>query len=100
MLGYAPNAVTGGLEDWTSLIHPEDREGALATFSAYIHEGGQGMYEAQYRLRASDGSWRWILGKGRTWPGTTRGDPTRILGLNLDIQKTREAQAEIQRTQG
>jgi PAS domain S-box-containing protein len=99
MLGYAPNAVTGGLEDWTKLIHPEDRSGALAAFSAYIHEGGQGMYEAQYRLRASDGSWRWILGKGRTVAWDAEGRPTRILGLNLDIQKTREAQAEIQRSQ-
>jgi PAS domain S-box-containing protein len=99
MLGYAPNAVTGGLEDWTKLIHPEDRVGALATFSAYIHEGGQGMYEAQYRLRASDGSWRWILGKGRTVAWDDEGRPTRILGLNLDIQKTREAEAEIQRSQ-
>jgi PAS domain S-box-containing protein len=99
MLGYAPNVVTGGLEDWTKLIHPEDRKGALAAFTAYILDGGQGMYEAQYRLRASDGSWRWILGKGRTVAWDGEGRPTRILGLNLDIQKTREAQAEIQRSQ-
>ena len=99
MLGYAPNAVTGGVEDWTDLIHPEDREGALAAFTTYIRDGGQGMYEAQYRLRAEDGSWRWILGKGRTVSWDVEGRPTRIIGLNLDIQKTREAQAEMQRSQ-
>jgi len=99
MLGYAPNAVTGGVEDWTDLIHPEDREGALAAFTAYIRDGSQGMYEAQYRLRAEDGSWRWILGKGRTVSWDVEGRPTRIIGLNLDIQKTREAQAEMQRSQ-
>lgn len=99
MLGYTPKAVTGGVDDWTALIHPEDRTEALAAFSAYIREGGQGMYEAEYRMRAKDGSWRWILGKGRTVSWDDDGRPTRIIGLNLDIQKTREAQAEMQRAQ-
>ncbi|MDP3429494.1 MAG: PAS domain S-box protein [Desulfomicrobium sp.] len=99
MLGYTPQAVTGGMENWTGLIHPEDRDKALSSFSDYIREGGRGMYEAQYRLRTKDGSWRWILGKGRavSWDG--EGRPTRIIGLNLDIQKTRETQAEMQRSQ-
>jgi PAS domain S-box-containing protein len=99
MLGYTPLAVTGGVEDWTALIHPEEREKALASFSAYISEGGKGMYEAQYRLRAKDGSWRWIMGKGRAVSWDDEGRPTRIIGLNLDIQKSREDQLEMQRTQ-
>ncbi len=99
MLGYTPRVVTGGVDDWTALIHPADRAEAQAAFSAYIREGGQGMYEAEYRMRAKDGSWRWILGKGRavSWDG--EGRPTRIIGLNLDIQKTREASVEMQRVQ-
>lgn len=99
MLGYTPQAVTGGVEDWTALIHPEEREKALASFSAYISEGGKGMYEAQYRLRAKDGSWRWIMGKGRAVSWDDEGRPTRIIGLNLDIQKSRQDQLEMQRTQ-
>jgi PAS domain S-box-containing protein len=99
MLGYTPQIVTGGVEDWTELIHPEDREKALNAFSAYIHEGGRGMYEAEYRLHAKDGSWRWILGKGRAVSWDDEGRPTRIIGLNLDIQKTKEAQLEMQRAQ-
>lgn len=99
MLGYTPQIVTGGVEDWTELIHPEDRQKALNVFSAYIHEGGRGMYEAEYRLHAKDGSWRWILGKGRAVSWDDEGRPTRIIGLNLDIQKTKEAQLEMQRAQ-
>ncbi len=99
MLGYPARVVTGGVDDWTGLIHPEDREEALAAFSAYIREGGQGMYEAEYRMRAKDGSWRWILGKGRAVSWDDEGRPTRLIGLNLDIQKTREAQEEIRRSQ-
>lgn len=99
MLGYSPRVVTGGVEDWTKLIHPEDRERALGAFSAYIDEGGRGMYEAEYRLRAEDGSWRWILGKGRAVSWNDEGRPTRIIGLNLDVQKSKEAQVEMQRAQ-
>ena len=99
MLGYAPQAVTGGVNDWTALIHPEDRAEALAAFSGYIHEGGKGTYEAQYRLRAKDGSWRWIMGKGRAVSWDSEGRPTRIIGLNLDIQKSKEDQIKMQRAQ-
>lgn len=99
MLGYSPQAVTGGMEDWTGLIHPEDRDSAVSSFSDFIREGGRGMYEAQYRLRAKDGSWRWILGKGRAVAWDEKGRPTRIIGLNLDIQKSRETQAEMLRSQ-
>ncbi len=99
MLGYAPEVVTGGVENWTALIHPDEREEALASFSAYIRKGGKGMYEAQYRLRTKDGSWRWIMGKGRAVSWDEEGRPTRIIGLNLDIQKSKEDQIEMQRAQ-
>jgi PAS domain S-box-containing protein len=99
MLGYSPRVVTGGVENWTEFIHPEDRDKALGAFSAYIDEGGHGMYEAEYRMQAKDGSWRWILGKGRTVSWDGEGRPTRIIGLNLDIQKTKEAQVQMQRSQ-
>jgi PAS domain S-box-containing protein len=99
MLGYPPKRTSGSLESWSDLIHPSDRQPAMDTFSGYIREGGHGMYEAEYRMRAHDGSWRWILAKGRTVAWDDAGRPTRIIGLNIDIHKTREAQEDVARFQ-
>jgi len=99
MLGYSPQFGARGLDSWSDLIHPCDRDRAVDSFATYIREGGRGMYEAEYRMRTNDGSWRWILGKGKAvaWDGAGR--PTRIIGLNMDIHKSREAQEEMYRFQ-
>ncbi|HCU68739.1 MAG TPA: hypothetical protein DGF30_05835 [Desulfomicrobium sp.] len=99
MLGYPARQTSGSLENWRNLIHPSDRNDAADAFSGYIRDGGRGMYEAEYRLRAQDGSWRWILAKGRTVAWDELGRPKRIIGLNIDIDKTRQAQAKMERFQ-
>jgi PAS domain S-box-containing protein len=99
MLGYPPRRSSGGLESWSDLIHPADRQTAVDAFSAYIREGGRGMYEAEYRMRAQDGAWRWILAKGRTVAWDENGRVLRVIGLNIDIDRTRQAQEEAQRLQ-
>lgn len=99
MLGHAPQSGGQGLDSWTNLIHPADRDRAVDTFAAYIRDGGQGLYEAEYRMRAGDGTWRWVLGKGRTVAWDDKGQPSRIIGLNMDIHKSRQAQEEMNRFQ-
>lgn len=99
MLGYPARQTSDGLSSWSNLIHPADRTYAADAFAGYIREGGRGLYEAEYRMRDHDGSWRWILAKGRTVSWDDRGRPVRIIGLNIDVHKTRQAQEEVQRIQ-
>ena len=99
MLGHAPQSGGQGLDSWTNLIHPADRDRAVDTFAAYIRDGGHGLYEAEYRMRAGDGTWRWVLGKGRAVAWDDKGQPSRIIGLNMDIHKSRQAQEEMNRFQ-
>lgn len=97
MLGYEPQGGPLGLESWSDLIHPGDRDRAFDAFTSYIQGGGRDMYEAEYRLRARDGSWRWILAKGRAVAWDPDGRPTRIIGLNMDAHTTRQALDEMHR---
>jgi PAS domain S-box-containing protein len=97
MLGYEPQGGPLGLESWSDLVHPGDRDRAFDAFSAYIQGGGRDMYEAEYRMRARDGSWRWILAKGRAVAWDQDGRPTRIIGLNMDAHTTRQALDDLHR---
>lgn len=42
---------------WLEPIHPDDREGAR---EAWRNAESQGRYEADYRLRSADGTYRWF----------------------------------------
>ena len=97
MLGYPARHLSGSLDTWSDLIHPSDRQGAAEIFTNYINDGGKGLYEAEYRMRAQDGTWRWILAKGRAVAWDDQGRPERIIGLNIDIHKSRETHEAMRR---
>jgi diguanylate cyclase (GGDEF)-like protein/PAS domain S-box-containing protein len=56
-LGYEPNALEG--MPFTRLVHPDDREQALAVFTGVAFRGGTSV-TAQWRIRHDDGSWHHV----------------------------------------
>lgn len=99
MLGYEPGEVPSDYEAWSSLIHPEDLAAVKAILAEYMQGGGRGSFEAEFRMRAKSGEWRWLLGKGQAveWDGAGR--PTRIMGMNVDIQTIKESQAALRQSE-
>ncbi|MHC1700535.1 MAG: transporter substrate-binding domain-containing protein [Humidesulfovibrio sp.] len=99
MLGLEPGAVEPTFAGWVGLMHPHDRPSADHALTDYIDSGGQGLFEAEYRMRQADGSHRWVLGKGRAVAWDPGGRPTRMVGLNLDIQKLKDVQEELRKSE-
>ncbi|WP_408098642.1 PAS domain-containing protein [Peredibacter sp. HCB2-198] len=64
---------------WVNVLHPEDRMNAILQWSEAIKNGSP--YEADYRIRMADGSYRWHVARGipiknekgrvERWAGTT-----------------------------
>lgn len=101
-LGYLDDELPNEYEEWKVRLHPDDRERTLAAIGAYLADR-VADYEAEYRLRHKDGSYRWILSRGAL-QRNAEGRPLRMLGANLDItarrtleQKLRESE-ELSRT--
>lgn len=44
---------------WHDVVHPDDREPAMARFFEVVEQGR--VYSHEYRIRARDGSYRWFL---------------------------------------
>lgn len=99
MLGLAPSAGISQLEDWLDLLHPDDRVEVRHSFAAYCDSGGRAGFEAEFRMRHGDGSWRWVLGKGRCIEWDAEGRVARVIGLNMDIQQFRGVQEELRRSE-
>jgi two-component sensor histidine kinase len=49
--------------------------------------GATEWYENQHRLKCSDGTWKWILDRGRIIEWDKNGKPTRFTGTHTDIHR-------------
>ncbi|KAF0233336.1 MAG: multi-sensor signal transduction histidine [Desulfovibrionaceae bacterium] len=84
MLGYDQDAVNRGLSEWTDLIHPEDRAGAVKSIQDHL-AGLTPMHRMEYRMRAKDGLYRWILDQAKVVRRDPEGKPLRMSGTHTDI---------------
>ncbi len=95
-LGYEPGEWAGREDEWTARLHPEDRERVLAADEA-VRKMQSEQFALEYRLRHKDGSWRWILDRGRVVERDPTGAPLRQVGTQLDITARKEAEEILRR---
>ena len=75
---------------WKSLIHPEDLERTLASWTRALQTGER--YEIEYRMRRHDGEYRWHHGSAAPLRDA-QGRPQRWFGTCVDIEgEVRSAQ--------
>jgi PAS domain S-box-containing protein len=79
-----------------NVLHPEDRQRVAETWAAAIAD--EVPYEAEYRLRRHDGTYRWVL--CRALPlSDTNGRSDRWLGIAVDIEERRQMEAALLRSE-
>lgn len=79
-------------DDFLALLHPEDREGVRAAIASAIVERRD--YAADYRIRAPDGSIRWIAAHGRTTYAPDD-SPLAIIGTTQDVTERKRTEEEL-----
>ncbi len=84
-------------ETWVQLVHPDDRDRAIAVLARYI-EGKTAEYDNEFRMRHKDGHWVWILSRGRILNRDTEGRPLLMFGTHTDISGMKRAEEELQAT--
>ena len=97
MLGYDVGDLPQNIDAWFGLLHPDDKERASKIVNEYLNSKGKKSYESTFRLRAKDGSWRWILGRGKALFNTD-GTALRFVGFNTDISQQIEYQDKLNHT--
>lgn len=96
MLGYSMHEVEPLYARWKELVHPEDKARSDAALREHL-AGRSELYEAEFRLRAKNGDWRWIQSRGSIVSRGGDGRPLRVSGTHADITDRKLAEAEIQR---
>ena len=78
---------------WIQMIHPDDVEQVIA-FSKSMERGERHVME--HRVRARDGSERWLRIYGRPVPNPATGEISRVLGAGQDITARKQAEHALQ----
>ncbi len=83
-LGLAEEAAPITFNDILDLIHEDDRSSTTATLQAHLN-GSTELFEAVYRVRHSDGQWRWLLSRARVMSRDENNAAIRLVGTHSDI---------------
>jgi len=96
MLGYRREEVEPTLEAWRSRVHPDDLPRAEAALEAHFRAETE-AYMVENRMRCRDGSWLWVMARGKVVARAADGRPLRMAGTHRDISERKRADAERER---
>ncbi len=85
-LGYDPGEIQNDFSEWKSRVHPEDLENAINDLNNHIN-GKTPFYQNEHRLKCKDGSWKWVLDRGKIVSRDITGKPLRMVGTHTDINE-------------
>jgi PAS domain S-box-containing protein len=93
MLGYVPGEMPADITTWEGLLHPEES-------ARIIREQAEGLAQSdehthEYRARAKDGGYRWLLSRCKVVERGADGAPLRVVGVNADITERKLAEQAL-----
>jgi PAS domain S-box-containing protein len=94
ILGYEPDKFENKIDFWKELIHPDDIQLALSSNENCLNNVTQNI-NVEYRMKAMDGSWRWILCRGRAVTRDANGKALRLIGTHVDITQRKTNEEEL-----
>lgn len=100
MIGYSMKELGGptiSFRVWQDLLQPDDFENAIKRFENHV-KANTNIYEAEFRMRHKNGSWVWILSRGKVLEWEEE-KPVRALGTHLDITDSKIAEIQLKESE-
>ena len=89
MLGFEDGEIAPCVGSFNALVHPDDHATAWSAYEEHA-AGKTAISESEFRLRAKDGSYRWIRSRGKA-KFDDGGNVIRMVGLHTDITAQKQA---------
>ena len=93
LLGYSETELSGTVNDFTNLLHPEEKDGIQTLINSSLQNGTP--YHHEHRMRHRDGSWIWVLDRGEVVERSASGQPLRMVGSFSNIQQRKQIELEL-----
>ena len=93
MLGYEEDEIQNTLTEWSSRIHPDDIDKTMQDVQSHL-EGKSEYYINEHRLRCKDGSYKWILARGKALFDKSQ-RAVKMNGFHTDITQRKRLEEEL-----
>lgn len=96
MLGHDLSELSNELEEWDKRVHPEDKSKCYEDLERHF-KGETAFYENEHRVLCKDGTYKWILDRGKVVDWMGEGKPARVIGTHTDITRLKNAEEELRK---
>ena len=98
LLGGPPQETHTTFHALMALTHEDERDDILRQFVDTL-SGRAAEYNIEHRVRAYDGSWRWVRCRGRVVDRDVHGRARRLAGINEDITPRKLAEERLRNSE-
>lgn len=98
MLGFREDEIGNSPEAWVDLIHPDDILQSDEELNRHL-AGLSPIYSSEHRFRCKDGSYKWILDRGKIIQRDAKGNPLRMIGTHADVTARKQAEEALRERQ-
>jgi len=96
LLGYTSEEVKNmGTKMFAQLLHPDDGAAVVASQQRLASASDQDILEIDYRLRHSNGEWRWLRSYERPFARSKDGSLKQKIGIAIDITERKHMEEAI-----
>ncbi len=95
MLGYTVEEISDTINEWSSRIHPEDKEQCYGALQDHFN-AKTATYQVEHRVAMKNGQYLWVLARGKVIEWNTAGQPRRVIGIHSDISARKQAESSLQ----
>ncbi len=93
MLGYQADEFPQTVDSWISLLHPDDKDRAIASKQEQLI--ATGVSDVEFRMRTKAGEYHWILSKGKIVDRDNQARPIRAIGTHTDITLRKQTELAL-----
>ncbi len=94
MTGYSRAQWEAMPNPWFTNLHPEERERVDRQLNEHAR-GERDSVEFEYRFKTATGEYRWMQDRGRAVEWDLQGRPVLVIGVSLDIDAAKRAEAHL-----
>ena len=96
MIGLDPSSYNETNTKWVERLHADDKERVYNAYIDYIN-GNIPEYKVEFRQKASNGEYKWILSMGKIIEWDKDNKPLRMIGTHTDISKIKSTEEKLRR---
>jgi len=94
MLGFEDHEITASLDEWSKRVHPDDLAKCYADIQLHL-DGKNPFYSNIHRVLCKDGSFKWILDRGKISEFDVNGKPIKMIGTHTDLTEMVEMEKQL-----